>query len=79
MTSRLTSTQTIYWGPDQAKTSMEFWRLYGNHILEWIDDNVAIATSYDIGTGRIANQPGSQWAFVMGGNGYGSSVACGRY
>ena len=65
-TSRLTLTQTLYWGPDQTKTSLEFWRLYGNHILEWKGDDVTIAVSYDIGTESIANQPGSPRTFVMG-------------
>ncbi len=67
-TPRLTATQTIYWGPDQTKTSLEFWRLYGNHIVEWKGDDVTIAGSYDIGTESIANQPGSPRTFAMGAN-----------
>lgn len=65
---RLTATQTIYWGPDQNKTSLEFWRLYGNHIVEWKGDDLTLAASYDIGTESIADQPGSPRTFVMGGN-----------
>lgn len=68
MTPRLTATQTIYWGPDQAKTALEFWRLYGNHILEWKGDDLTLAASYDVGTESIANQPGSPRTFVMGSN-----------
>jgi hypothetical protein len=68
MTPRLTATQTIYWGPDQAKTVLEFWRLYGNHILEWKGDDLTLAASYDVGTESIANQPGSPRTFVMGSN-----------
>lgn len=68
VTDRLTATQTLYWGPDQSKTSLEFWRLYGNHILEWKGDEVTVAASYDAGTENIADQPGSPRAFVMGGN-----------
>ncbi len=68
MTSRLTATQTLYWGPDQTRTSLEFWRLYGNHILEWKGDDLTLAVSYDIGTERIAGQPGSPRTFAMGGN-----------
>jgi Putative beta-barrel porin-2, OmpL-like. bbp2 len=68
ITSRLTATQTIYWGPDQSKTALEFWRLYGNHILEWKGDDLTLAASYDIGTESIADQPGSPRTFVMGGN-----------
>ena len=67
-TPRFTLMQTLYAGPDQANTSMEFWRLYGNQILEWKGDDVTIAASLDIGTERIASQPGNPRAFVMGGN-----------
>ncbi len=67
-TPRLTLTQTLYGGPDQTQTSLEFWRLYGNHILEWKGDEVLIAASFDIGTESIAGQLGSPRTFVMGGN-----------
>jgi hypothetical protein len=67
-TPRFTLMQTLYAGPDQTDTSMEFWRLYGNHILEWKGDDVTIAASLDIGTERIASQSGNPRAFVMGGN-----------
>ncbi|MBH0202267.1 MAG: outer membrane beta-barrel protein [Nitrospira sp.] len=65
---RLTLMQTFYAGPNQTDTSLEFWRLYGNHILEWKGDEVTVAASFDIGTERIAGQPGLPRAFVMGGN-----------
>ena len=68
LTPRLTAMQTLYWGPDQTDASLEFWRLYGNHILEWKGDDVTVAASYDIGTENIANRPGSPRTFVMGGN-----------
>ncbi|MBH0177738.1 MAG: outer membrane beta-barrel protein [Nitrospira sp.] len=68
LTPRLTAMQTLYWGPDQTDASLEFWRLYGNHILEWKGDEVTVAVSYDAGTENIADQRGSPRAFVMGGN-----------
>jgi len=68
LTPRLTAMQTLYWGPDQTNTSLEFWRLYGNHIVEWRGDDVTVAVSYDIGTENIADRPDSPRAFVMGGN-----------
>ncbi|OQW65898.1 MAG: hypothetical protein BVN28_00760 [Nitrospira sp. ST-bin4] len=68
LTPRLTAMQTLYWGPDQTDASLEFWRLYGNHILEWKGDEVTVAASYDVGTENMADQPGSPRAFVMGGN-----------
>jgi len=68
LTPALTAIQTLYWGPDQTKTAVEFWRLYGNHILEWKGNDLTVAASYDIGTESMADQPGSPRAFVMGGN-----------
>jgi hypothetical protein len=68
VTPRLTFVQTLYGGPDQTDTSLEFWRLYGNHIMEWKGDDVTVAASFDIGTESIVGQPGSPRTFVMGGN-----------
>lgn len=68
LTPQLTAMQTLYWGPDQRDTGLQFWRLYGNHILEWKGEDVAVAVSFDIGTESIADQPGSPRTFVMGGN-----------
>lgn len=68
LTPRLTATQTTYWGPDQTNIDLEFWRLYGNQILEWKGDDVTIAASYDIGTENIAGQAGNPRTFAMGGN-----------
>lgn len=67
-TPRVTLTQAFYAGPDQTDTSLEFWRLYGNQIVEWKGDAVTVAASFDIGTENIAGQPGNPRAFVMGGN-----------
>jgi hypothetical protein len=64
----LTVRQTLYWGPDQTDASLEFWRLYANHIVEWKTDKLIVAWSYDIGTENIAHHPGNPRAFVMGGN-----------
>jgi len=68
LTPQLTATQTIYWGPDQRNTAIQYWRLYGNHILEWKGEDVTVAASFDIGTENVVDQPGSPRAFVMGGN-----------
>ena len=67
-TPRLTLIQTLYGGPDQTDTSLEFWRLYGNHIVEWKGEDVTVAASFDIGTENVAGRVGSPRAFVMGGN-----------
>lgn len=67
-TPRATLTQTFYAGPDQTDTSLEFWRLYGNQIVEWKGEDVTVAASFDIGTENIAGRVGSPRTFVMGGN-----------
>lgn len=67
-TPRLTLTQTLYGGPDQTDTSLEFWRVYGNHILEWNGGDVTVAASFDVGTENIVGRPGNPRAFVMGSN-----------
>jgi hypothetical protein len=67
-TPRVTLMQTLYGGPDQTETSVEFWRLYGNQIVEWKGDDVTVAASFDIGTENVAGRLGSPRAFVMGGD-----------
>jgi len=67
-TSRLTLTQTVYAGPDQTNTAVEFWRFYANHIAEWKSDDLTIVVSYDVGTENITGRPDNPRAFVMGGN-----------
>lgn len=65
-TPRLTLTQTLYGGPEQTNSDLKFWRFYANHIVEWKDDDVTLALSYDIGTENIADRPGHPRAFVTG-------------
>ncbi len=67
-TGRLTITETLYAGPDQRKTSFDFWRFYLNSIVEWRGDDLVLAFNYDIGTESIADRPGDPRTFVMGGN-----------
>ncbi|MGH7165368.1 MAG: outer membrane beta-barrel protein, partial [Nitrospiraceae bacterium] len=65
-TSRWTLTQNVYYGPDQANTSLQFWRLFSDSILEWKDDAMTLALSYDVGTENLAGQPGNPRTFWMG-------------
>jgi len=64
---RITVTNTLYYGPDQQSTSLEFWRLYSNNIVEWKGDDVTVALTYDIGTERILGQVGNPRTFAMAG------------
>lgn len=63
-----TVTHTAYGGPEQQQTATEFWRWYLNSIIEWRGHGLLLALSYDIGTERIADRPGTPRAFVTGGN-----------
>ncbi len=67
-TTQLKVMQTVYAGPDQTNTGLQFWRFYANHIAEWKGDRLTLAASYDIGTENMADRPGNPRAFVTGGN-----------
>ncbi|MBK9308198.1 MAG: outer membrane beta-barrel protein [Nitrospira sp.] len=58
LTSRLTLTENLYYGPDQSNTAVEFWRFFSNSIVEWNDGPVIVAAAYDIGTENAAELPG---------------------
>lgn len=54
LTPRVTVTQNLYYGPDQADTSLRFWRFFSDSIVEWKRDRVTLAVAYDIGTEEAA-------------------------
>ncbi len=65
---QFTITNTLYYGPDQQSTSLEFWRLFSDNIVEWKpSDEVTVSLTYDIGTERILNQVGNPRTFAMAG------------
>lgn len=58
--------ETIYYGPDQSDTSLEFWRLFSDSIVEWkINDDVTLSGEYQVGTQEMAT-PGNPRVFYMG-------------
>lgn len=60
--------ETIYYGPDQSDTSLKFWRLFSDSIVEWKASNdVTIAGEYQVGTQKTAGAPGEPRVFYMGG------------
>ncbi len=66
-TTSLTLKQTIYYGPDQEDTSLQFWRLFSDSIVEWkVNDDVIVAADYQIGTQEMASTPGNPRTFYMG-------------
>lgn len=67
LTKNLIMRQTVYYGPDQEDTSLQFWRLFSDSIVEWrINDDIIVATDYQIGTQEMASTPGNPRAFYMG-------------
>jgi len=62
---RTTITQNLYYGPDQAETSLELWRALSDTIVEWIHDRWLVAAAVDFGTEKqahLASQPRSTWS-----------------
>lgn len=64
-TPRITLKETVYYGPEQSDTSLEFWRLFFDTIAEWKGDEVTIAFEHQIGTETLA-VPGSPRTFWTG-------------
>lgn len=61
-----TMKETIYYGPDQSNTSLEFWRLFSDTIVEWKGKQVTIAGQYQMGTQKNASVPGNPRLIYMG-------------
>ena len=61
-TPSLTLKETIYYGPDQENTNLQFWRLFSDSIAEWKEGPYLVAFEYQIGTENI-DAPGSPRAF----------------
>ncbi len=58
--------ETLYYGPDQANTSIEFWRLFSDTIVEWKGEQVAVALEYQVGTQKNASVSGNPREFYTG-------------
>jgi len=56
---RLTFTQTLYWGPDQADTAVEFWRFFSDSILEYRNGPFTLAVVLGAGTEKDAEAAGA--------------------
>jgi len=63
LTERMTVKETLYYGPDQADTSLRYWRLFSDSIVEWKGDDVTVAFEYQVGTESTAGVPGSPRVF----------------
>jgi hypothetical protein len=59
--------ETVYYGPDQSNTSLEFWRSFSDSIIEWkVNDDVTLVGEYQVGTEKTAGVAGEPRAFYMG-------------
>lgn len=59
-------TQNFFIGPEQAETSLRYWRFFSNTMLQWSDETRTIALVYDAGTEQSATGPGSLQQFWTG-------------
>src|SRR5579884_4124038 len=59
---RLSLKETVYYGPDQGNTSIEFWRLFSDSIAEWKGERLTVAFEYQIGT-EVVDVPGNPRTF----------------
>ena len=60
--------ETVYYGPDQANTALEFWRFFSDSIVEWKVEEVTVALDYQVGTQRNASVAGHPRDFYTGGS-----------
>lgn len=58
--------ETIYFGPDQARTALEFWRFFAETLVEWQGETVTLVGQYQIGTQKDATNPGNPQSLFMG-------------
>ncbi|MDF0642788.1 MAG: outer membrane beta-barrel protein [Nitrospira sp.] len=58
--------ETVYYGPDQSDTAIEFWRFFSDSIIEWKRDRVTLAIDYQVGTQRNASVAGNPRDFYTG-------------
>jgi hypothetical protein len=64
--SAWTLKETVYYGPDQSNTDIEFWRFFSDSIAEWKDDELTVGFDYQIGTQKNASAPGNPRDFYTG-------------
>jgi hypothetical protein len=52
---RVVLAQNVYNGPDQADTSLRFWRFFSDTQVQWMGDELTVVLAYDIGTERATD------------------------
>jgi hypothetical protein len=66
VSDHLTLYENLYYGPDQRATSLDYWRTFSDSTVEWRKPEWRVALSYNVGTEKMANVPGSPRAVWMG-------------
>lgn len=56
--------ETVLYGPHQSDTSLEFWRLFSDSVVEWKKEKFTTAFEYQIGTEKVS-APGTPRALWM--------------
>jgi hypothetical protein len=59
--------ETVFYGPQQADTALEFWRFFSDTIGEWKTDRFTAAFEYEAGEERIAGPgtPRALWTAAL--------------
>lgn len=65
-TPRVTVTQSLYVGPDQDDSAIQFWRLFSDSNIQWKSEDATVALSYDVGTENFAGDLNHPRTFWMG-------------
>lgn len=65
LTPQWTFKETVYYGPEQANTALEFWRLFFDTIMEWKGEHVTVVFEHQVGTETLA-VPGNPRIFWTG-------------
>jgi len=50
--------QSVYYGPDQQATAMQYWRTFADSTVEWRTPDWRVALSYDVGMEKVAELGG---------------------
>src|SRR5262245_11599480 len=64
--SAWTIKETVYYGPDQSDTDIEFSRFVSESIVEWKNEDVTVGFDYQIGTQKNASATGNPRDFYTG-------------
>lgn len=59
-TDNVTLYNSVYYGPDQQATAMQYWRTFADSTVEWRTPDWRVALSYDVGTEKIADVGGAR-------------------